>query len=65
MYPYIHLGPLNVGTFGLMLWLAAVTVWGLALLADALPDGRLVYAVGLMLLLCLAVGAVALLRPRR
>ena len=50
---------------GVMLWLAAVTVWGLALLADALPDGRLVYAVGLMLLLCLAVGAVALLRPRR
>jgi len=24
MYPYIHLGPLPVGTFGLMLWLAAV-----------------------------------------
>jgi phosphatidylglycerol---prolipoprotein diacylglyceryl transferase len=24
MYPYIHLGPLTVGTFGLMLWLAAV-----------------------------------------
>ena len=25
MYPYIHLGPLTVGTFGLMLWLAAVS----------------------------------------
>ncbi len=24
MYPFIHLGPLTVGTFGLMLWLAAV-----------------------------------------
>lgn len=24
MYPYIHLGPLHLGTFGLMLWLAAV-----------------------------------------
>src|SRR5690242_7295566 len=24
MYPYIHLGPLTIGTFGLMLWLAAV-----------------------------------------
>ena len=24
MYPYIHLGPLTVGTFGLLLWLAAV-----------------------------------------
>ncbi|MDQ1692645.1 MAG: hypothetical protein QOH85_180 [Acidobacteriaceae bacterium] len=25
MYPYIHLGPLTIGTFGLMLWLAAVS----------------------------------------
>ena len=24
MYPYIHLGPVTIGTFGLMLWLAAV-----------------------------------------
>jgi phosphatidylglycerol:prolipoprotein diacylglycerol transferase len=24
MYPYIHLGPLTIGTFGLMLWLSAV-----------------------------------------
>ncbi len=24
MYPYLHLGPLTVGTFGLLLWLAAV-----------------------------------------
>jgi phosphatidylglycerol:prolipoprotein diacylglycerol transferase len=24
MYPYIHIGPLHLGTFGLMLWLAAV-----------------------------------------
>lgn len=24
MYPYIHLGPLHLGTFGLLLWLAAV-----------------------------------------
>jgi phosphatidylglycerol---prolipoprotein diacylglyceryl transferase len=24
MYPFIHLGPLTIGTFGLMLWLAAV-----------------------------------------
>ena len=24
MYPYIHLGPLTIGTFGLLLWLAAV-----------------------------------------
>ena len=24
MYPYIHLGPITIGTFGLMLWLAAV-----------------------------------------
>jgi phosphatidylglycerol:prolipoprotein diacylglycerol transferase len=24
MFPYIHLGPLTIGTFGLMLWLAAV-----------------------------------------
>jgi phosphatidylglycerol---prolipoprotein diacylglyceryl transferase len=24
MYPYIHLGPVHLGTFGLMLWLAAV-----------------------------------------
>jgi phosphatidylglycerol:prolipoprotein diacylglycerol transferase len=24
MYPYIHLGPLTIGTFGLILWLAAV-----------------------------------------
>jgi phosphatidylglycerol:prolipoprotein diacylglycerol transferase len=25
MFPFIHIGPLNVPTFGLMLWLAAVT----------------------------------------
>lgn len=25
MYPYIHLGPLSIGTFGLLLWLAAVS----------------------------------------
>jgi phosphatidylglycerol---prolipoprotein diacylglyceryl transferase len=32
MYPYIHLGPLTVGTFGLMLWLAAVcSAWVLHL----------------------------------
>lgn len=24
MYPFIHLGPLTIGTFGIMLWLAAV-----------------------------------------
>jgi phosphatidylglycerol:prolipoprotein diacylglycerol transferase len=24
MYPYIHLGPVTIGTFGLLLWLAAV-----------------------------------------
>ena len=24
MYPFIHIGPLSVGTFGIMLWLAAV-----------------------------------------
>ncbi len=24
MYPFIHIGPLSIGTFGLMLWLAAV-----------------------------------------
>ena len=28
MYPYIHLGPLTIGTFGLMLWLAAVCAGG-------------------------------------
>ncbi len=24
MYPYLNLGPLHLGTFGLLLWLAAV-----------------------------------------
>lgn len=24
MYPYINLGPVHLGTFGLLLWLAAV-----------------------------------------
>jgi hypothetical protein len=50
---------------GALLWLAAAIVWGLALVADALPDGRLVYAVGLTLLLGLAAGAATLIGPRR
>lgn len=50
---------------GALLWLASATVWALALAADALPEGRLVYAAGLTLLLCMAAAAVTLISPRR
>ncbi len=38
-----------------VLWLAAVGVWGLALLVEDHPGGRTTYAVGLLLLAALAV----------
>ena len=41
----------------LVLWLAAVVVWGLALAAENLPQGRLVYALGLTVLVVVAVAA--------
>lgn len=40
---------------GVTLWLAALTVWGLALLVEDHPGGRRTYAVGLLLLAALAV----------
>ena len=49
---------------GGMLWVAAAVVWGLDLLADDLPGGRLAYAVGLTLLMLLAGVATWLLVPR-
>jgi hypothetical protein len=48
---------------GVLLWLAAVTVWGLDTLAADLPGGRLAYATGLMLLMVLACTATWLLAP--
>lgn len=50
---------------GLLLWLAAATVWGLDLLAADLPGGRLVYAAGLAVLVAIAATATWLLSPRR
>lgn len=50
---------------GGMLWVAAAVVWGLDLLAEDLPGGRLAYAVGLTLLMLLAGVATWLLVPRR
>jgi hypothetical protein len=40
---------------GVVLWLAALAVWGLALLVDDHPGGRTTYAVGLLLLAAVAV----------
>jgi hypothetical protein len=48
-----------------LLWLAAATVWALDLVADGLPDGRLVYATGLTLLLAIAAVATWMVSSRR
>jgi hypothetical protein len=50
---------------GALLWLAAATVWALDLVADDLPDGRLVYAIGLTLLLAIATMATRMVSARR
>ena len=51
---------------GVLLWLAAAVVWGLdsCALPDDLPAGRLVYAVGLTLLL-VAAAVATLIGSRR
>jgi hypothetical protein len=53
------------GLRGLLLWLTAAGVWALGRVLDGLPDGRLVYAAGLVLLLVLAAVATRLLTVRR
>lgn len=50
---------------GVLLWLAAALVWAFGVLAHALPGGRLVYAVGLVVLVAVAVLATRLINPRR
>jgi hypothetical protein len=50
---------------GVLLWLAAVSVWGLDLLAADLPGGRLAYAAGLTVLMLVAATGTWLLSPRR
>jgi hypothetical protein len=50
---------------GLLLWLSAAAVWALGLVVDGLPDGRVVYAAGLVVLLVLAAVATRLLGVRR
>jgi hypothetical protein len=50
---------------GLLLWVAAATVWALDLLAADLEGGRLAYAAGLTLLMLIAATATWLLGPRR
>lgn len=58
MLPYLHLGPLNVPTFGLMLWLAAVLA-GLLLERNFRRNGLSADAVGMVALTVVAgiVGA--------
>lgn len=58
MLPYLHLGPLNVPTFGLMLWLAAVLA-GLLLERNFRRNGLTADAVGMVALTVVAgiVGA--------
>ncbi len=48
---------------GVLLWLAAAAVWGLALLVQDHPGGRTTYAVGLFLLAALAVVGTRLVAP--
>jgi hypothetical protein len=50
---------------GLLLWVAALVVWGLDRLATDLPGGRLPYAVGLTLLLAVAAATTWSLSARR
>ncbi len=50
---------------GVLLWLAAVSVWGLDLLAADLPGGRLAYAAGLTVLMLVAATGTWLLSTRR
>jgi hypothetical protein len=50
---------------GLLLLGAGVVVWGLDQVADGLPDGRLVYAAGLTLMLVLTAVATRLVSQRR
>jgi hypothetical protein len=50
---------------GLLLLAVAVAVWELDQVADGLPDGRLVYAAGLTLMLVLAAVATRLVSQRR
>lgn len=50
---------------GVALWVVGAGVWGLDQVADRLPDGRLVYATGLTVLLVLAAGATRLVSARR
>lgn len=49
---------------GALLWLAAAGVWGLSVLLVDLPERRLPYALGLMLLAMLAVATTGLIGPR-
>ena len=50
---------------GFLLWVAAAAVWGLDLLAADLPDGRLVYATGLTLMLVITAVTTRLISSRR
>jgi hypothetical protein len=50
---------------GFLLWLAAAAVWALDQLADDLPDGRLVYATGLTLMLVITAVTTRLISSRR
>lgn len=50
---------------GFLLWLAAAAVWGLDQLEVDLPDGRLVYATGLTLMLVITVVTTRLISSRR
>ncbi len=49
---------------GVLLWLAAAAVWGLALAVEDHPGGRSAYAVGLLLLTALAVVGTRLIGRR-
>lgn len=49
---------------GLLVWCAAAAVWGLGVLMRDLPDRRLVYAVGLVLVVLVTVVAIGLLTAR-
>jgi hypothetical protein len=50
---------------GVLLWLAAACVWGVALLLADAPGGRLAYAAGLTVLTAVAVLATRLIGQRR
>ena len=50
---------------GALLWLGATAVWGLNLVADGWPAGRLAYAAGLTALMLIAAATTWMLVPRR